>query len=233
MQSSGEGAPREGFSGATDWFGLAFHGHTVTHLDAPSHIFWNGNLYNGIDARRVTTSRGALAGSVEEACAGAFARGILADIPRHRKVDRLRAGEAITVDELADCLAIEGIDPQPADVLIVRTGHDVAAAAGEPSDMRGNPGLQANCLPWLREHDIAILMADVPQEVQPSGYTQLPYPVHAVGIVAMGLWLVDNAYLEELAEACAQEQRWEFLFTLAPLRLKNTTGSPVNPIAIL
>jgi kynurenine formamidase len=69
--------------------------------------------------------------------------------------------------------------------------------------------------------------------VQPSGYTQLPYPVHAVGIVAMGLWLVDNAYLEELAEACAQEQRWEFLFTLAPLRLKNTTGSPVNPIAIL
>ncbi|HEV8530302.1 MAG TPA: hypothetical protein VGT00_02675 [Methylomirabilota bacterium] len=27
-------------------------------------------------------------------------------------------------------------------------------------------------------------------------------------------------------------KRWEFLLTLAPLRLKNVTGSPVNPIAL-
>jgi hypothetical protein len=28
------------------------------------------------------------------------------------------------------------------------------------------------------------------------------------------------------------DQRWEFMLTIAPLRLQNTTGSPVNPIAV-
>ena len=42
----------------------------------------------------------------------------------------------------------------------------------------------------------------------------------------------DNANLEDLARACAERGRWEFLLTIAPLRLKNVTGSPVNPIAL-
>jgi len=38
--------------------------------------------------------------------------------------------------------------------------------------------------------------------------------------------------LEDLARACAERNRWEFLLTVAPLRLENVTGSPVNPIAL-
>ena len=48
----------------------------------------------------------------------------------------------------------------------------------------------------------------------------------------MGLWLIDNGNLEDLARACAERNRWEFLLTVAPLRLKGVTGSPVNPIAV-
>jgi hypothetical protein len=36
----------------------------------------------------------------------------------------------------------------------------------------------------------------------------------------------------ELGRAFAARRRWEFLLTIAPLRLKNVTGSPVNPIAV-
>jgi hypothetical protein len=53
-----------------------------------------------------------------------------------------------------------------------------------------------------------------------------------VAIVAMGLWLLDNADLGPLARACAGRDRWEFLFTIAPLSLERATGSPVNPLAI-
>jgi hypothetical protein len=53
-----------------------------------------------------------------------------------------------------------------------------------------------------------------------------------VCLVAMGLWLIDNANLEDLAQTAARLGRWEFLLTVAPLRLKNVTGSPVNPIAV-
>jgi hypothetical protein len=48
----------------------------------------------------------------------------------------------------------------------------------------------------------------------------------------MGLWILDNADFEELAEACKQRNRWQFLVSINPLRLHNTTGSPVNPIAV-
>ena len=57
-------------------------------------------------------------------------------------------------------------------------------------------------------------------------------PVHQVAITAMGVWIIDNANLEELAEACANRNRWEFLITVNPLRLEGATGCPVNPIAI-
>jgi hypothetical protein len=53
-----------------------------------------------------------------------------------------------------------------------------------------------------------------------------------VALVAMGLWLIDNANLEDLARACAARRRWAFMLTLAPLRLPAATGSPVNPIAL-
>jgi hypothetical protein len=47
----------------------------------------------------------------------------------------------------------------------------------------------------------------------------------------MGLWLIDNCDLEELAATAARLNRWDFLFTLNPLRLTGGTGSPANPIA--
>ena len=38
--------------------------------------------------------------------------------------------------------------------------------------------------------------------------------------------------LEELAQACEQRGRWEFMMVIAPLRFHNATGSPINPIAV-
>jgi kynurenine formamidase len=66
----------------------------------------------------------------------------------------------------------------------------------------------------------------------PSEYPALRDPVHVIGIVAMGLWLIDNCDLEALAAACARLGRHEFLFLLSPLRIVGGTGSPANPLAI-
>ena len=38
--------------------------------------------------------------------------------------------------------------------------------------------------------------------------------------------------LRPLAEACAEEGRYEFMLTINPLRVIGGTGSPVNPIAL-
>ena len=65
-----------------------------------------------------------------------------------------------------------------------------------------------------------------------AGIERWPIPVHQCALVAMGVHLLDNLMLGRLLEACARERRWEFLFTVAPLRVDRGTGSPVNPIAV-
>ena len=47
-----------------------------------------------------------------------------------------------------------------------------------------------------------------------------------------GVALLDNALLEPLARACADEKRYEFMFVALPLRVARATGSPANPIAM-
>ena len=44
--------------------------------------------------------------------------------------------------------------------------------------------------------------------------------------------LLDNALLEPLANACAEEGRYEFMISINPLNVIGGTGSPVNPIAV-
>jgi kynurenine formamidase len=43
----------------------------------------------------------------------------------------------------------------------------------------------------------------------------------------------DSLQLEDIAAACEEEGRWEFLVLAAPLRITGGTGSPFNPIAVL
>jgi hypothetical protein len=47
-----------------------------------------------------------------------------------------------------------------------------------------------------------------------------------------GVALLDNALLEPLATACAEEGRHEFMFMGLPLNVARGTGSPANPIAM-
>ena len=122
---------------------------------------------------------------------------------------------------------------RPGDLLLVRTGRWHWRAAHGPWDTSSLlAGLDAACLPWLRARDVAALGSDGVSDVLPSRVPGADLPVHTVAIVAMGLHLLDNLDLETLAAACADEERWEFLLTVAPLVLRHGTASPVNPIAL-
>ena len=77
-----------------------------------------------------------------------------------------------------------------------------------------------------------MLGTDTPNDVRPSHYATVASPLHTMCLVTLGLWFIDNANLEELSVACRERNRYEFMITLGPLRLRNVTGSPVNPIAL-
>ena len=77
-----------------------------------------------------------------------------------------------------------------------------------------------------------MLGTDTSNDIRPSAYPGFTRPLHTLCLVTLGLWLIDNANLEQLAQACDERNRYEFMLMLGPLILRNVTGSPINPIAM-
>ncbi len=218
---------------AADWVGLPIHGLTITHLDALGHHFHNGQMYNGVPSDRVSSYEGSTSSAIETAKEVGVTRGILLDFPRLRKVKWLERGEPIYREDLEEAEKAAGVRVESGDLLLIRTGSYRRRLDEGPVEelTAGRPGLYGNCIPFVHEREVAILGGDSANDVSlPGPFGWLPF--HHVGLVSMGLWLLDNANLEELGAACAERNRWEFMVFVGPLRLHNATGSPVNPIAV-
>ena len=231
MIRTGESAPNTGPSGSSDFIGFSFHGLTITHLDALCHQFWDGKMYNGKPASLVKADEKATAGHIDRAQDGIVTRGVLLDITKVKGKKWLDAGEAVFTEDLEAAERAQGVRVEEGDALILRLGW-AKRRLEEGPPASGRPGLHAETLPWLHQRGVSMIVADASQAQAPNDYSQLVMPVHRVGIVAMGLWLIAAANCEGLVEVCERLNRWEFMFTVAPLRFHNATGSPVNPLAI-
>jgi kynurenine formamidase len=232
---AGPGASR--WDGNTDYVGIAAHGSN-THLDGLAHYSWDGKIYNGFTvAETVTSIGGSRKLSVRDAYQGIVTRGVLLDIVALHGGPWLEPGHAITIDELEEAERRQGVTVESGDTLIVHTGH-VARTLQLGVEREGfvpkQAGLHASCLPWLKERDVAALGSDAIQDVQPSGFADLSLmrPIHAVGLVALGLWLIDNMEVTELAAACRARSRWEFFFAMLPWRMVGVTSSATNAVAV-
>ncbi|MFC9361495.1 cyclase family protein [Rhodococcus sp. NPDC057014] len=210
------------------------HDAAFTHLDAVSHIFWDGKFYNAREVVDVVDAEGGIKfGSVNVASAGLMTRGVLLDIPKARGVDWLELGEPIFPEDLAAAEERQNVVVQSGDAVLLRTGYDRMRRETDRriSGIDGQPGWHAACLPWLRERDVAYVGCDTGQDTLPSGYDTIPLPIHTVGQSAMGLWLIDHCDLYECAQTAERLQQWDFLLSAAPIRFEATSGSAVNPIA--
>jgi len=232
--ASGEKVSNRRNQVSVDFFGMIFHGHTITHLDSLAHFFWEGKMYNGRPAHLVSTSLGATVESVEVAKDGIITGGVLGDVPMMRGTDWVERGEGVLPQDIEAAEQRCGFRVEEGDILMVRTGQLHRRNQEGPVDpaVAGSTACQAACLPLFHQRGIAMICSDTGNDVMPPQYNRLSNPIHQVGIVAMGLWILDNANLEDLAAACRQRQRWEFMMCVGPLRLFNGTGSPLNPIAL-
>jgi kynurenine formamidase len=219
------------FSG--DYMGVEIHGDAQSHVDALCHVVYKGLLYNGIPASTVIDSAGAKAQSVRGAAAGIVTRGILLDLPRLHSSTWLNPGHVITADELLAAEEMAHIRLGKGDIFFLRTGHTRRRRDIGPWDVSaGRAGLHPEVMPLLHERQISVFACDGDGDVAPAICHEIPYPIHTIGIVGMGLHFLDHLDLEELADTCAREAVWEFLCMVAPLKIENGTGSPVNPLAV-
>ena len=221
-----------------DFLGMACHGDCHTHVDALCHISYRGLVYNGKPADEVLTSQGATTFDIAVYRRGLVGRGVLLDVPRHRGVEWLEPGEAVTRSELEEIEGAEGVRLGEGDILVFRTGHHKRRLElgpwinDAPPGGEGKAGLHVDTIPWMHERRIVAFLPDGDGEAIPSSVDGVLYPIHALQVTAMGMLVSDSLDLEDLASACGEEGRCEFMVIGLPLRLGGGTGSPWNPIAV-
>ncbi len=214
-----------------------------THVDALSHVSYDGFLYNGVPTSAVTAQYGATKLGAER-LPQIVTRGLVLDIARLKGVDALdeiSPGYAITADDLAGAAELARVSPEPGDVILVRTGQMRYYHAGDRHRYSvgtdfSQPGLSVDAVPWIRDHDLAGAFVDTYAyeafpPTQPDWSDCLA--VHLLQIRDMGLIQGQNWDLEELAVACAEEERGDVLLLASPEPLVGATSAPVAPVAVL
>lgn len=207
--------------------------HGAPTIDALGHISDNGKLFGGLDAAASESPSGLLALGIETYPKERLVnRGVLLDVARYKKVDALDSGYEITVEDLEGTAKSEGVDIQPGDSVLIRTGYGKFFESDRAKYSGFRPGPGENAARWLASKKIFLTGDDqMSYEVVPQKGTV--FPCHRILIADSGIYLVENLNLEELSQALARQNAYEFLLVLNPPRMRGATGAPVNAFAII
>lgn len=227
-------------TGASDQYQYTgtYHGTIHSHLDAVGcHIMYKGKGYNGVPWEEVQAANGCPKSSIIVHKNGILTRGILFDatlLPGKATAQGwLEPGTAITYDDLVELERIQGVKVEPGDVILLYTGRWTRREALGPWSPRegGVAGYHANAAYFMKERGVSFIGHDLWNDVTPSGVENVFLPIHSLALASMGIGIFDNLDLQLAAETARRLNRYEFMFTAAPLRIDMGMGSPINPIA--
>jgi hypothetical protein len=219
---------------ALDAMTFSLHDGQLAHMDALCHYRTERDgeyvIFNGYPQNLDQDGCKDLA--IDRMGPGYVTRGVLVDMPLLKGVDWLEPTTPIFVADLEAWEEFAGVTVEPGDVLLVRTGRWAKRAAEGGWDYAGGgAGLHASVLPWLAERGVAVLVGDAVNDVQPSGVEGIRRPVHQLTQVVIGLPLVDNGYLEDVAREAASRRRWAFMVSWQITQVPGGTAGPFNGLA--
>lgn len=208
--------------------------HSGAHVDSLAHmtIGPDDHWYGGGTATTHLGDRGPTLGDGAK-LPPFITRGVLLDVPGFRGTEALPAHEPVTAAELAAVAHAQGVEVQPGDIVLIRTGYlahwpDADAMAAH---VTAGPDISAG--EWLLDHGVVAAGSDTETfEVQPApdpGKPANPQPVHTLLLIEHAIYLFESIYLEEIAAAGVHE----FLFIALPTKVRGTTGSMLDPVAIV
>ncbi|MEH6752787.1 MAG: cyclase family protein [Alphaproteobacteria bacterium] len=206
-----------------------------TQWDALGHVFNNDKMWNGYDATLVG-SNGAEKNAIHKMRNKMVGRGVLLDVARWAGVDSLDDGTAIDAEDLDACAKAQGVEIKRGDFVIYRTGHmERCLKNGEWGGYAGGeaPGVSFHTCDWMHDMEIAAICADTwGCEVIPNETDDVFQPWHWIVIPQIGITMGEIFYLKDLANDCANDGVYEFMFVAPPLPITRGVGSPINPQAI-
>jgi len=207
-----------------------------TQWDGLGHIFYENYMWNGYDCREVT-SAGAQKCGIEKTKNKMVGRGVFLDVARALGKKWLDDGYGITIADLDKTAKLQGVTVKRGDFVVVRTGQmEAKLEAGSWDGYPGGdaPGFSFETLEWIKRTELAALASDTwGCEVRPNESEQgINQPWHWITIPMMGMTMGEIFYVKELAEDCAADKTYEFLFVAPALPITGAVGSPTNPLAI-
>jgi kynurenine formamidase len=236
----GEGLSFGQYRFADDYIYMPLQGST--QWDALSHGWYGDTLYNGVPQsaiRGAPAAGGATRLGIENVRDGLVGRGVLIDVLAY-KGGKMKRGYSIRRADLEGALEQQETQVRPGDIVLVRTGvvphFYTLKTPAERVEFWDKPqaGIASDVVPWLKENLITAMATDniaferMPNEDDPEHMA----PLHGNLLRDMGVYIGEIWWLEELAEDCAQDKRYEFFLAAQPLNIPGAVGSPLNPIAI-
>lgn len=216
-----------------------YHGIIHSHLDAVAcHIMVDGRGYNGVSMEEIEAAGGCPKGDINALKDGIVTRGILFDatlLPGYGTDEGwVEPGRAVRAADLERLEEIQGVRVEPGDVILLYTGRwKRRAELGPWPTSEGVAGYHADVAYFLKERGVAFIGHDMWNDAYPHEFSEEErLPLHRLALVSLGVGIFDNLDFERLVEEARRLDRYEFLFTAAPLRIEQGMGSPLNPIAI-
>jgi len=228
-------------TGTTDRYQYTgtYHGIVHSHLDAVDcHMMVDGKGYNGRAMEDIIAAGGCPKGNINVLKDGVVTRAILFDatrLPGKATAEGwLEPGTAIHREDIEALEKLEHVKVSAGDVILLYTGRwKRRAALGPWPRETGFAGYHADVAYFIKERGVSFIGGDGPNDVVPTGLpASVLNPLHRLALVAMGVAIFDNLDFERAVEQARRLNRYEFLFTAAPLRIDKGTGSPLNPLAI-
>jgi kynurenine formamidase len=215
---------------------------SLAHVSYRSDHFYNdASLDDVLDRTRNTVAHWARRGLV--------GRGVLLDLARVAE----EAGapydpgtsHAFSVEDLERARRAHGLEYQAGDILILRTGFTQwyeSAGEGLRKSVASRESMRACGIEhteamarYLWNSHVSAIASDCPAvEVWPMDHSAESFPfgcLHQILLGQFGMAIGELWWLDELAEDCARDGRYEFLLTSAPLNYPSF-GTPANALAI-
>jgi kynurenine formamidase len=193
-------------------------------------------MWNGYDCREVT-SAGAQKCGIEKTKNKMVGRGVFLDVARVLGKESLEDGYGITCQDLDRTAEAQGVTIKRGDYVVVRTGQmerclKVGSWDGYPGG--DAPGFAFETLEWVARTELAALASDTwGCEVRPNNTEGgINQPWHWITIPIMGMTMGEIFYLKDLADDCAADKVYEFMFVAPAIPITGAVGSPTNPLAI-
>lgn len=208
-----------------------------TQYDALGHVWYDDQIYNGYDAK-TTIGGTSKAGVLPIAERGVVGRAVLIDIARYRGKDCLDKGETFTHLDLMAAAEAQGVTIEKRDILMIRTGWIGSFYRQDAADFYKDfiePGLtfSPELVRWFHEMEIPNLVTDtIANEVTIDPVSGVALPLHSALMRNLGVTFTEIILPDALAEDCAVDGQWSFLYAAAPLKIVEGSGAPVNPIVI-